>query len=43
MSPFGCAGGVQKTIAVLSEVPTTRAISTTPAAKEKYLYAKQAM
>ena len=32
MTPFGCEGGAQKTIAVLSEVPTTRAISTTPAA-----------
>ena len=37
MSPFGCEGVVQKTIAVLSEVPTTLAISTTPAAKEKYI------
>ena len=33
MAPFGCEGGVQNTIALLSEVPTMLAISTTPAAK----------
>ena len=35
MTPLGCEGGVQCTTAVVSDVPTTPIISTTPGAVEK--------
>ena len=41
MTPLGCEGGGQNTTAVVSDVPTTAAISTTPGAVEKTISTQQ--
>jgi len=41
MTPFGCEGGVQKTIAVVFDVPATPKFSTNPGAmgRSKHMHA----